>query len=137
LFRVARNRLVTEATRRWRLSPLEPDDVATLHDQYSARAGLISSEEMPQSELARLLGSLPDRQRQVLTLTYLFEFTVAEIAVTLGMSEPAVRSMQYRARTHLRSRFSESAPTHVLRSPMRRREPRLPVLLARRLALVA
>jgi RNA polymerase sigma-70 factor (ECF subfamily) len=48
---------------------------------------------------------LPNKERQALLLSAMEELTTAEIATILGRSESSVRSLLFRARTHLRERL--------------------------------
>ncbi len=48
---------------------------------------------------------LPTKERQALLLSAMDELTTAEIATVLGRSESSVRSLLFRARTHLRQRL--------------------------------
>ena len=60
--------------------------------------------------LARVLAAvdrLPQREREVLLLAAIEELTTAEIAEVLKKSESSVRSLLFRARTHLQERLKE------------------------------
>ncbi len=50
---------------------------------------------------------LPQRERQALLLSAMDELSSAEIAAVLGRSESSVRSLLFRARTHLRQRLED------------------------------
>jgi RNA polymerase sigma-70 factor, ECF subfamily len=50
---------------------------------------------------------LPHRERQVLLLSAMEELTTAEIGAVLGKSESTVRSLLFRARTHLSRRLED------------------------------
>jgi RNA polymerase sigma-70 factor (ECF subfamily) len=50
---------------------------------------------------------LPEKERQALLLSALDELTTAEVGAILGRSESSVRSLLFRARTHLRQRLEE------------------------------
>jgi RNA polymerase sigma-70 factor (ECF subfamily) len=45
----------------------------------------------------RLLALLPDRYREVLTLRFLENCSIAETAHRMGLSEPNVKVLQFRA----------------------------------------
>jgi RNA polymerase sigma factor (sigma-70 family) len=84
-----------------------PDPVA----QAAARADL--------DELWRAIGELPGRQRQALLLRELSGLTYAELAGTLGVTEPAVESLLVRARRALRARLrSRSGSAAALAAPL-------------------
>jgi RNA polymerase sigma-70 factor (ECF subfamily) len=64
------------------------------------------------SDLAQVLAALemlPKLERAVLMLAAFEELSVAEIAVTLGKSPSSVRSLTFRARTHLQERLRHAA----------------------------
>ena len=50
---------------------------------------------------------LPKHERQALLLSAMEELTTAEIAAVIGKSESSVRSLLFRARTHLRERLKD------------------------------
>jgi RNA polymerase sigma factor FliA len=58
-------------------------------------------------ELVRALGELPDRERQVLALSYEEELTLAEIGEVLGVSESRVSQIRTQAVARLRSLLQE------------------------------
>jgi len=57
--------------------------------------------------LARALGELPDRERQVLAFYYEQELTLAEIGEVIGVSESRVSQLRTQAIARLRSRMQE------------------------------
>jgi len=69
-------------------------------DQALAEAGQIS-------QVLRAMEHLPKKERQALLLSAIDELTTAEIGAVLGRSESSVRSLLFRARTHLRQRLEE------------------------------
>jgi RNA polymerase sigma-70 factor (ECF subfamily) len=56
-------------------------------------------------QVFRAIERLPTKERQALLLSAMDELTTAEIATVLGRSESSVRSLLFRARTHLRQRL--------------------------------
>jgi RNA polymerase sigma-70 factor (ECF subfamily) len=50
---------------------------------------------------------LPKTERQVLLLSAMEELSTAEIGAVLGKSESSIRSLLFRARTHLRQRLKD------------------------------
>jgi RNA polymerase sigma-70 factor (sigma-E family) len=58
----------------------------------------------------RALELLPPRQRAAVTLRYLDDWAVADVADALGCSEDAVKSLTYRGLNRLRHHFNENAP---------------------------
>ena len=62
--------------------------------------------------LAQVLAAvdrLPEREREVLLLAAIEELTTAEIAAVLKKSESSVRSLLFRARTHLQQRLEKTS----------------------------
>lgn len=61
-----------------------------------------------------LLSQLPERQVEALTLRYFDEFSTAEIALIMGVSEKSVRNFMYKALTSLRqNRLVLNIPTLI------------------------
>jgi RNA polymerase sigma factor CnrH len=65
-------------------------------------------------ELARELGELPGRQREVVVLRDVYGLRASEIAAALGLSRPAVESLLFRARRRLRVRLRPAASALTL-----------------------
>ncbi|HWA66202.1 MAG TPA: SigE family RNA polymerase sigma factor [Mycobacteriales bacterium] len=70
-----------------------PDTTTPDHAEANATADAVR----------RMLRDLPPRQRAAVVLRYYADYTDAQIAETLGCSEPTVRSQISRALTHLRA----------------------------------
>jgi RNA polymerase sigma-70 factor (ECF subfamily) len=64
-------------------------------------------EELPDADLLRSLNRLPLGQRQVLVLRYVLGLPPREVAEVLDCSPKAVRNLQYRALSTLRSALTE------------------------------
>jgi len=64
--------------------------------------------EVMRLDVERAVVSLPRRQREVITLHYLADLPVADVAVVLGISVGSVKSHLFDARAALRSRLEES-----------------------------
>jgi RNA polymerase sigma factor for flagellar operon FliA len=58
-------------------------------------------------ELARALGELPERERQILALSYDKELTLAEIGQVIGVGESRVSQLRTQAVARLRSMLQE------------------------------
>lgn len=69
-------------------------------DQALAGASLIR-------QMLAAMEQLPQRERQALLLSAMEELSTAEIAAVLGKSESTIRSLLFRARTHLRERLKD------------------------------
>jgi RNA polymerase sigma factor for flagellar operon FliA len=59
------------------------------------------------AQLARALAELPDRERQILALSYQEELTLAEIGEVIGVGESRVSQLRTQAIARLRSRLRE------------------------------
>jgi RNA polymerase sigma factor for flagellar operon FliA len=59
------------------------------------------------AELARALGELPERERQILALSYEKELTLAEIGQVIGVGESRVSQLRTQAVARLRSMLQE------------------------------
>ena len=103
LVRIAWNLALDRARR---VKPTQMDEVfaATLvatdlpADQALAEAGQIK-------QVLSAMERLPKKERQALLLSAMDELSTAEIGSVLGRSESSVRSLLFRARTHLRQRL--------------------------------
>jgi RNA polymerase sigma-70 factor (ECF subfamily) len=89
------------------------------HDAARER-GLTNSDDPPETtpapemeqierraRLFQLVNSLPANQRRVLTLRFIEERSIREIALEIGRSEGAVKQLQLRALENLRIRMSD------------------------------
>jgi len=94
--------------RRRRIRPGQMDDLfaATLVST-SLPADRTFAEASRIHRTLAAIDTLPDRERQALLLSAMDELTTAEIAAVLGKTESTVRSLIFRARTHLRQRLKE------------------------------
>ncbi|GMV88072.1 MAG: hypothetical protein AMXMBFR81_10030 [Chthonomonas sp.] len=109
LFRVATNIWIDQQRRR------KDHEVPISEIEVAAEPELAAVEVLP--ALERLVTLLPPLQRVVIMLTQGFEFTAAEAAAMLNMTEGAVRSALHRARTTLmnvREVDEEKAPEREL-----------------------
>jgi RNA polymerase sigma-70 factor, ECF subfamily len=136
LFVIAHNLLVDFRRGRRHVRVLAPAEVA----EHIERAGSVPdlAERASRWDWDRLVGRLCKHQRQVLTLRFRCDLTTGEIARLLEISEQAVHKVEQRALAALEGRLVDrSRPGRVLRVSMGRRDPGLPVLRARRMALQA
>ncbi|MBB3159204.1 RNA polymerase sigma-70 factor (ECF subfamily) [Microbacterium proteolyticum] len=96
LYRTARNLIANEYRRR--------DREGALWTQIEEHVRTLASEAEP-AMTARLLDAiraLPEREREILWLTYWEELSAAEVAVVIGLSEGAVWTRLNRLRARLR-----------------------------------
>jgi RNA polymerase sigma-70 factor (ECF subfamily) len=136
LRQVTHNHVVDCLRRQDHLRLMEPAEVFARLDRqgHAPEASERANSYDLDAALAKI--GLSEDQRQVLRLRYIFDLAPAQIAATLDKTEEAVAMTHYRAMKTLRQRFTEPAVAqHMLRASMRRLNPRLPVVQARRMAL--
>ena len=106
---IARNECWSVARRRMRepLGDAEPE--GSLPDPVVAAA-----ERADLRELWRAIGALPRQQRKALLLREFSGLSYDELTVALGVSEPAVESLLFRARRELRARLRPVYGTFVI-----------------------
>jgi len=95
LYQIARTTLVDFFRRnnaKLREQPLEKAERVSQTPDFTAP--IIQQEEKEQ--VARELAKLPDNQREVLTLLFIEEYDIGEVARILGKSEGAVRVLKHR-----------------------------------------
>ena len=102
VFRIARNRLVDIRRRshRRREVALQESLVTTVSAGTSTHQAVEKAIDF--GEVCFALGRLTEAQEQVIVLRFLKDLDVATVARTLGRSESAVKSIQFRALTALR-----------------------------------
>ena len=76
------------------------------HRGETVRPAVSAPEQLPDDELALLLGTLPRRQREVLALRYVVDLPDAEIATALGISAGSVKKHAARGLASLRERLA-------------------------------
>lgn len=103
VFRIARNALIDEHRHRAR----RPVVVPTVHDQLPDAVAADPTGRIGERErIEAMLGTLTDEQREVLLLRIVAGLSVDETAEAMGRRAGAVRSMQHRALTRLRTVLS-------------------------------
>ena len=80
-------------SRRWQ--PQEEVPEPQPDESTSAEAGALQS--IGRSSLRELIEGLSPDQQQVLTLKFVFNFANGEVAIILGKTEGAIKSLQHRA----------------------------------------
>lgn len=68
-------------------------------------AAVVEAPDADRIDIERAVAQLPRRQRQVITLHYLADLSVAEVAAVLGVSESSVKTHLGAARSALRARL--------------------------------
>jgi len=96
LMRIAHNLLVSHYRKQAPLSLEEQEGTLVSEDNYE---GIFDQEELRQ-----LLETVSDVERDILTMKYIDELSIRDIAVTLGKTENAVKLMLSRTRKKLRNR---------------------------------
>jgi RNA polymerase sigma-70 factor (ECF subfamily) len=104
-FNIARDKYRRDATAERHLSELIP---AEREDRSAETWGI-------KVDVRNALAALPDRQRQVAVLFYIFDFPVSEIAQILRISQGTVKSSLMSARAAMATSLSRSLPEEVLR----------------------
>jgi RNA polymerase sigma-70 factor (ECF subfamily) len=92
--------------RKRRIRPEQMDDgfaAEIVSRELDAEAHLVASRDV--ALVLKALDRLPVAERACLLLSAVDELTTAEVAVVLGRSESSVRSLIFRARTHLKERL--------------------------------
>ncbi len=104
IFRIASN-LVTDFYRRQSVrQSVESvgDSIESIHDEERPADAALEQEELKQA-----LVHLTEEQQQVIVLKFIEGYETDEIAEMLGKSTGAIRGIQFRALTTLRSMFGE------------------------------
>lgn len=96
LYRIAHNLVIDFYRRRQRATFVELDDAAPIHatDGDPLRAAELRLESQ---RVRKALQMLTEEQSQVITLRFLEEFSIAEVAEMMGKTEGAIKALQYRA----------------------------------------
>jgi RNA polymerase sigma-70 factor (ECF subfamily) len=97
LFQVARTTVADHWRRFYRIRVNSLDDLLDAGWEGPREERPDQRSFQPEARVQRLLGLLPDRYREVLTLRFLENCTIAETAQRMGLSEPNVKVLQFRA----------------------------------------
>lgn len=106
-----------DCLRRRRFTWVDIDEMASIlpsqqHDEQPEEVALRNESE---ETIQRLLNTLPPDYRTVVVLYYWYRLSYEEMAQTLGLSEPAIKSRLHRARRALAERLSaQRAPERRL-----------------------
>lgn len=105
LYRTARNLIANEYRRR--------DREAALWSHIEDNVRFLSRESGSAltERLIEAIRALPEREREILWLTYWEELSAAEVAVVIGMNTGAVWTRLNRVRARLRPLLGETVPT--------------------------
>lgn len=97
LFSMVRSLAIDHLRKGGRTSAVDPQDLPSHAAPLAERASTLLERLDPGSGLRQLIDSLPDGQRRVVALRFVFELSTVEIAEVLGVSPEAVRQLQHRA----------------------------------------
>jgi RNA polymerase sigma-70 factor (ECF subfamily) len=101
LYRIAHNLVIDHYRRRGRATFVDIEDAAPM--QASSGNPVESTEtQFERQRLREALSELTDEQAQVISLRFLEDLSIAEVAVTMQKTEGAVKALQYRAVLALR-----------------------------------
>ncbi|MEX0153264.1 RNA polymerase sigma factor [Microbacterium sp. LMI1-1-1.1] len=118
LYRTARNLIANEYRRRDREEALW----SHLHDDARARSADGTGDMT--GRLLDAMKALPERDREILWLTYWEDLSAADIAVVLEMSDGAVWTRLNRVRAKLRPLLTDTAAAEGTEASYERRRPR-------------
>ncbi|MET8784756.1 MULTISPECIES: sigma-70 family RNA polymerase sigma factor [unclassified Streptomyces] len=91
------------------------DHITHIHDTWSTPANTAEDTALATlavHDLHHALGSITPRQQAVIRLRFLNELTVTETAKTLGTTNAAVKTLQWRALDTLRKTYATPSATH-------------------------
>jgi RNA polymerase sigma-70 factor, ECF subfamily len=99
LFKIAHNRVIdyVRKTSKEKRADLNEADAISAGDPV-----YMTEQNFEVYELKGALEKLPDAQREVATLRFISELSIAEVAYTLGKSEGTVKALQFNAIASLR-----------------------------------
>ena len=105
LFRIAHNLAMDHfrANRRWQ----PEEDVPEPDPGEGSAAEEEALESIGRQSMLELIEKLSHEQQQVLTLKFVFNFANADVAVILGKTEGAIKSLQHRALVSLQKQLQK------------------------------
>lgn len=106
MFTVARNVGISTLRRQSRLEPMDPHELGERLEQDDDGEELTALSWITDPDLLIFVERLPQPQRQVLALRYMFDLTARQVSEVLGRSENEVRMLQHRAQKFLRDRLT-------------------------------
>lgn len=89
--------------KRGRTAPLPPEKLAGVPDEGALAPDVALDRETLRGALLDAIHALPEREREIVTLTYGGELTSAEVARLTGVRAPHARKILERARDQLRA----------------------------------
>ncbi len=106
LFRIAHNLAIDHFRSGKRWQPLAEVPEPQPDEATSAETGALES--IGRKSMRELVEGLSPEQQQVLTLKLVFNFANAEVAIILGKTEGAIKSLQHRALVSLEKQIEKS-----------------------------
>lgn len=107
LFRIASNLIADRAKRAAKNSATSAQDDLILPDSGKDSQARLEAVER-QAQLFRLVAELPEDQKRVVALRFAEEKSIKEIAAEMERSEGAVKQLQFRALTNLRTKLKQN-----------------------------
>jgi RNA polymerase sigma-70 factor, ECF subfamily len=101
LYRIAHNLVIDHYRRRSRATFVDIDEVTPLSTTDGEPSGSVQA-SMERETLRAALSQLTEEQAQVITLRFLEELSIAEVATIMNKNEGAIKALQYRAVLALR-----------------------------------
>jgi RNA polymerase sigma-70 factor, ECF subfamily len=99
LFKIAHNRVIDYVRKSSKEKKASLDEAGAI---ASGDPVYITEQNFEVYQLKNALEKLPDAQREVATLRFISELSIAEVAHTLGKSEGTVKALQFNAIASLR-----------------------------------
>jgi len=99
LFRIAHNRVIDH------IRKVSKEKKASLEEAGAISSGdpvYMTEQNFEIHQLKEALKHLPDAQREVATMRFISELSIAEVALSLGKSEGTVKALQFNAIASLR-----------------------------------
>lgn len=87
------------------MAPLDEAVEATMPDPTDVARAVLAQEE--REDLRRAVAELPDPYREVVSMRFLAERSVAEIATVTGRPEATIKTQLYRGLARLRTLLEE------------------------------
>lgn len=101
LYRIAHNIVIDHYRRKGRATFVDIEDAAPMQAQSGDPVASTES-QFERQRLRQALAELTDEQAQVISLRFLEDLSIAEVAVIMQKTEGAVKALQYRAVLALR-----------------------------------
>ena len=101
LYRIAHNLVIDHYRRRSRASFVDIDEVPPISETDGEPSRSVQA-SMDRESLQAALSQLTEDQAQVITLRFLEELSIAEVATIMERNEGAIKALQYRAVIALR-----------------------------------